>query len=306
MNIQAYDHDQVNFHHPVRTMLRLLAIGPSFHREGLELALEPLDDSDAEFVRSSKLYKLSRPERMKKLGITAHQRANAVKIFPTLAATAGLIVEDEDGYFSLSQDGWKVIGEAPKATPLAPKAAKKAIAKRRGRRTTVGKLVTTKTVAAKRSTKPPKTLTAEEQARASEKLRERTTGHQALVKRVAERIGDDVGELFEDEFSYDLLWVPDEEKASVVLFEMKTVSDATDAYARVRHAVGQLSYYQYFYVEPTWHSRDIVPVAAFDADIPEALADYLGHEGIGAIAALKGKKPSAINPLGQKALDLLP
>lgn len=304
LNIQAYDSGQVHYHHPVVTMLKLLAIKPSLHREGLELALEPQDDSDAEFQRVRPLYALSRDKRMKQLGISDHQRANAVKIFPTLAAHAGLIVEDDDGYYSLSQDGWKVIGQVSNTAPLPPSQAKKAIRKRRGRRTTVGKLVTTKTVAARRSMRPPKTLSPDEQMRAAEKLRERTREHQALVKRVAEHIGDGNGELFEDDFSYDLLWVPD--SGPLMLFEMKTIVGSTDAYARVRHAVGQLSYYEYFYVGPTWEGREVESVAAFDLPIPTALAEYLEHEGIGAVLYGVGASPVALNPLGQKALDRLP
>ncbi|GAA6525684.1 hypothetical protein [Intrasporangium sp. DVR] len=306
LSIQAYDRGQIHYHHPVRTMLRLLALAPSLHREGLELALAPVDDSDAEFDRVAKLYGLSRSDRMKALGITQHQRANAVKIFPSLAVTAGLIVEDDHGYFSLSQDGWNIIGGASTAATLPPAAAKKAIAQRRGRRTTVGKLVTTDSVAARRATKPPKTLSPEEQARAAEKLQERTALHQALVKRLALHIGDGVGELFEDEFSYDLLWVPDDDSAPLVLWEMKSVSNETDAYARARHAVGQLSYYQYFHVEPTWTGRTIARAAAFDADIPGALADYLNHDGIGAIVHEDKDQPRAVNSIGQTILDQLP
>ncbi len=285
LKIEATHKGDVSPHHPVRTMLRLLAEHESERRDGLELALEPEDDSDAEFERVKALYKMPRTERMAALGISKTKRANAVKVFPTLAVAAGLVVEDNGGYFSLSQEGWNIIGQA-----ASPATAKNAIVKR-GRRTTVGKLVTSKTIARRRRTRPPRTLTPEEQARAAEKLKERTNSHQALVSRLAERIGDAQGEFFEDEFSYDMLWVPHDGKLPAVLFEMKTVTDQTDAHARVRHAVGQLSYYEYFHAAPRLDGREIMRCAVFDTKVPTELCEYMTHARVGAVVL-----PLAVTP----------
>lgn len=300
LRIETAYKDGGSFHHPVPVMLKLLARAPSLHRRGLELALEPDDDSDGEFKRVQALYELAPARRLQQLGISNSQRANAVKIFPSLAVTAGLVVEDEDGYFSLSQDGWRVIGQAPKA-------AGQAIKQRRGRRTTVGRLVNTKTIAKRHNTKPPRTLTAEEQARAAAKLRERTANHQALIKRFAALIGDDAGPLFEDEYSYDMLWLPEQQALAAHLVEGKTVDNDTDAYARVRHAVGQLSYYDYFYVAPTVRGRKIQRIALFDTSIPGPLAEYLQHEAIAAIVYPAAGSPAVgVNPLGRQVLAALP
>lgn len=296
LRLEATD-DDGNTHHPIRALLRLLSIHSSFHREGLELALAPLNDSNEEFERIAPLYDLSREERMSALGISTSTRDNAVKILPKWAVTAGLVVE-VDGEYSLSQDGWAVLGREPVQ-------AASVIKRRRGRRTTAGRKVTGSTVASRSRTSPPRTLSPEEQARAAARLGERTTSHQALVKRVYDRIGDGLGDIFEDEFSYDLLWVPERSTHGAFLFEMKSITGETDAYARVRHAVGQLSYYEYFYVKPSTGGRTITRVAAFDSDIPEPLIEYLNHEKVAALKSVDGEEVAALNELGQWALDVI-
>lgn len=299
LSIEATHKGDVSPHHPVATMLRLLAESESHHRDGLELALEPEDDSDAEFRRVRAMYRLPREQRIAALGISNFQRANAVKVFPTLAVAAGLVVEDGDGYFSLSQEGWNIIGQA-----ASPTMTKKAIAKR-GRRTTVGKLVTSTTIAKRRATRPPRTLSPQEQARAAHKLAERTAGHQALVSRMAERIGDGHGEFFEDPFSYDMLWVPHDTLRAAILFEMKTVTDEADAHARVRHAVGQLSYYEYFHAAPRLEGRSILRCAVFDAEVPAELRDYLTHELVAAVVLAVGAPAEGLNQQGLTVLELI-
>ncbi|MGY1724742.1 hypothetical protein [Blastococcus sp. SYSU DS0533] len=300
LSIEVTEKGGVSPHHPIPVLLKLLAHRPTQHRDGLELALEPTDDSDAEFNRVRHLYDLPRAQRMSQLGITDYQRANAVKIFPTLAVAAGLVVEDEDGFFSLSQEGWQIIGQ-----PTTPATARTRIAKR-AKRTTVGKLVTSKTIAARRSSEPPRTLTKEEQQRAAERLRERTFGHQALVRAMAQLIGDGDGELFEDEFAYDMLWVPFDATKPAILFEMKTITSDVDAHARIRAAVGQLSYYEYFHAKPRLGDREVVRCAVFDHMVPIELRDYLTHENVGAIHLPTTGLALALNPRGQEVLDLLP
>lgn len=286
-----------NIHHPVRTLLHLLEIHASFQREGLELALAPLDDSREAFDRIAPLYDLDRNERMSRLGLTPALRANAVKILPSLAVTAGLVIEEE-GLYSLSQDGWAILGHPPQN-------AARVIRRRRGRRTTSGRKVSGDTVAARNHSRPPRTLSAEEQLRAANRLSDRTKSHQELVKRIYSIIGDDRGDVFEDEFSYDLLWVPKLPGHGAVLFEMKSVTSDTDAYARVRHAVGQLSYYEFFNVKPSVGPRKVRRVAAFDAPIPEPLVEYLTHEGVAVLQSVGVEPVIALNPLGEEVLDLL-
>ena len=305
MNIRVPDRTEKYWHHPTPVLLKLLADAPSYRREGLELAFQPQDDSDAEFDKALAMYPMPRDQRIKAMATTTSQRANAVKILPKLCIYAGLIVESNDHYLHLSQDGWALIDQ-PK-TPSTGDKAKKSISKR-PRRTTVGRKVTSDTIAKKINTKLPRTLSAEEQKRAAERLNERTADHQALVTRMAKHIGDDDGTFFEDQYSYDMLWVSNSDAAlDAFLFEMKTVTDEKDAHVRVRSAVGQLSYYDYFHAGARLKGgRQIQRVVVVDTDLPVELKEYLTHEGVAAILHEVGKAPVALNSLGQSVLDQLP
>ncbi|OBF96335.1 hypothetical protein A5773_12980 [Mycobacterium sp. 852014-52450_SCH5900713] len=283
--------------HPVYVLLELLSVGPSQYRRGLELALEARDDSQAEIDRVKALYKLSPDDRQQALGISEHQRNNAVKIFPTLAKTAGLVVEDGHGVFSLSPDGWSVLGMPIGQVP-------EAILTRAKVTYTEGKQVTTATVATKVPDKPPKFLSEDEQKKAADRLQERTVNHQKLVRDFSHLIGDDVGSLYEDPFSYDLLWVPSEAEGSpCFLFEMKTIHNDADFQARL--ALGQLAYYAYFRVSVKWPTHTVVRCAVFDADIGPHLATFLEKEQVGAIA-LTASGAIPLNELGQSLLVKLP
>ena len=297
LNIEATKKDGSQPHHPVVTMLRLLGRRPSAHRAGLELALEPVDDSEAEFTRIAALYDLPVKERQLAHAINSTQRANAVKIFPSLALYAGLVVE-EGGDYSLSQDGWRIIGSSPAQAGTA-------IRRRRGRRTTVGKLVNAADAGRTRNRRPPRALSPEEQARAAARLSERDDAHQAMVRRISLLIGDDHGQLLEDDFSYDLLWIPMESNADAVLFEMKTITGETDAYAQARRAHAQLSYYDYFHVRPSLDQRGIRRVIVLDAKVPDALVDYLSYEAIAVLVSTVAGELEGLNPAGSALLDEL-
>ena len=70
----------------MRILLRLLGVADSYARQGLELALEAVDDSDAEFERVRALYLLPTAQREAQLGVGAATIANAKKIFPSWRA----------------------------------------------------------------------------------------------------------------------------------------------------------------------------------------------------------------------------
>jgi hypothetical protein len=292
------------YHHPTPVLLKLLASSPSYRRDGLELAFQPQDDSDAEFHKALAMYPLPRPERIREMGTSKSQRDNAVKILPSLCVYAGLIVEEPDHYFYLSQDGWALVGQPP--TKSTGTRAKRAIVRRR-RRTTVGKKVTSDTIARRRAVKAPRTLTDDEQRRANEKLAERTNDHQGLVKRVAQYIGDSDGTFFEDEFAYDMLWVPDDLGPPALLFEMKTILGIADAHARVRSAVGQLSYYEYFHAGARLQDcRSVQRVLVVDSDLPPELLEYLTFEKIAVLSYPLNGRLAGLNELGQDVLAQLP
>jgi hypothetical protein len=263
--------DTTGTSHPVRIMLELLATAPSMHRDGLELALEARDDSASELERVKKQYRIPRAERHAALNVTQVQIDNAVKIFPTLAKTAGLVVEDPPGTMRLSPDGSIVVGTTVDDAQRRVRRPRSRVVTRRA--------VNASTVAATPGgTSSGVPLTPEEQARAAELRQERTERHQGIVRRTAALITSE-GQLYEGFF--DLLWVPNDPTRPIVLFEMKTIDD--DAAAQVRAAVGQLSWYHYFEVSPEWPDRAVIEVAVVDRDIGSELAAYLASEDIAAL-----------------------
>ena len=299
LNITAAYKGDTTVHHPVRTMLHLLAHRPSRNRAGLELALEPLDDSASELQRVIDLYDKSADDRARILDISSHQRANAVKIFPALAVHAGLVTMDNSNVYSLTLDGWQAIHK--KATD-----AGRAITRTRGRRASPGRLVTPSTIAKVReSGESRRLLTPEEQQMAAERLAERTGAHQELVSRMARTLPAEKGRIFEDEFSYDMLWIPDNEIHPIILFEMKSVTGEADAYARGRDALAQLKYYAYFNVSPVSEGRRIRLCFVSNDRIPEELARFLAREGVGAVVSCESEPPFSLNQPGEDILDQL-
>ena len=297
LNIEVAEKGTSRTSHPVRILLELLSVAPSSKRAGLELALEARDDSMSEVERVKSLYRLSPPERANRMDVSSFQRDNAVKIFPSLAVTAGLVETDGHGTYSLTDDGRAVLGLTPGAIPDR-------IRERARNRTTRGRKVSTKSVAQHVPSSAPRMLTEDEQRRAREKLAERTTNHQTLVREFAKLIGDGCGELFEDPYSYDLLWVPTPDPhTTCYLFEMKTING--DAEAQARNALAQLAYYHFFKVAAEWPTHGVVRCAVFDTNVGARLAKFLEQEGIASLA-LEPQGVVPLNQTGQELVDMLP
>src|ERR1019366_4680991 len=281
--------------HPVHVMLTLLADEPSLHRDGLELALEARDDSPEEIARVRRLYRTPTTERHTALGAGRATIANAKKVFPTLAKTAGLVLENPPGLFRLSPDGLAAVGKTPEDARRAVRQTRAVGAHKTGR------LVSASTIA--RETGPsasPAPLTPEQQANSAALLAERTDKHQRLVGAMAGVVRAD-GKLFEDPFSYDMLFVPSDPSSPLTLFEMKSIHN--DAAAQVRRAVGQLSFYHYFEVSPEWPERSVVEIAVFDTNVGANLAGYLASEDVAAIVVNEGVRQ--INDIDPDLLNRL-
>jgi len=295
-NIRITDNDGTS--HPVQILLKLLDEAPARRRDGLELVLEAEDDSTAEWERVRALYAFSRETRRQLLhakGVTDNQIANAVKIFPALARTAGLVVEDRTGRMTLSPDG-KALVELPQPNPAE---VIEAGAERSRRSTFTHRRVTQNTIASRTGDVERKFLDEDDQKRAAELLAERTTRHQDLVRATAKLVKRP-GEIYEDPASFDLLFVPDDESVPLVLFEMKTLSD--DVNIQVRNAVGQLSYYHYFNVSPHWPERTIIEVAVVDHRLPSRLTKYLASEEVAAVLVDQDQNWSTLNEVLQDEL----
>jgi hypothetical protein len=328
LQLEVADQSGTRISHPVVIMLHLLNQTPSPHRTGLELVLEANDDSPGELSRVLGLYTsfvtLPADQRAQRLHATTFQLANAIKVFPTLAKYAGLITEDAQGTYHIAPPGLQAInapasplpaaqpvGAKPTAptgqgstqtpTPTPPAGGGKGSGRRsltRGQRrksTEVGQHGVSGTV--------PSSLTPDQQAEAQNRLLERTIAHQDLVQIFAKTLGDDRGELYEDQTSFDLLWKSDTDNTCHI-FEMKTIQG--DADPQMIRAVGQLSYYAYFNVQARFPGAPVTKTVVVDADLHDDLGDFLESLGIGAVKQVEGQPALPLNSLGQKVLGMLP
>jgi hypothetical protein len=286
--------------HPVQILLRLVDEVALDSRAGMEVVLEAVDDSVSEFQRVAELAAMpydARISALKSAGWTDPQLANAVKILPAFAIQSGLMTTDGGGRFILTDAGRRAIGRAVTATQPARSAVRRPPRRREATVTTsdpadVGR--SRRLLDADR-----RTLSAAEQAMAAQLLYERTERHQRLVRAVAE--GTHPAEFSEDAASYDLL-VDLQTGGDLILIEVKTV--AGDAHVQIRAAVGQLLYYDYFFVRPRFPDREVEQLVVVDDEVPGELAEFLEDNDIGLVAYLD-EQFNALNDAGQSIASRL-
>jgi len=220
-----------------------------------------------------------------------------VKILPAFAIQSGLMTTDGSGHFILTDAGRRAIGRAVTATRPVRSVTRRPI---RRRATSVS---TTDPAEIGRSRGildvDRRALSPAEQAMAAQLLYERTERHQALVRAVANRSHQ--GEFYEDAASYDLL-IDLGDDADLILIEVKTV--VGDAPSQIRAAVGQLLYYDYFFVKPSFPGRQVQELIVVDEEVPNELADFLQENAIGIVVYIDGEF-SALNDLGEATINRL-
>lgn len=327
IDLQVADKSGTYISHPVLVMLHLLDTAPTKARGGLELALEAKDDTPQELQRVIALYQsikdLPAATRAARLGTTLTQVNNAVKIFPSLAVSAGFVDKTPPNDYSITPLGRSAIHTVlggmtfrnMTARPTPPPvfvpgtSGPEPETKSRGngrRNVTVGQKKSSNQVGQhgvdRNINSAP--LTPDQQDEARQKLRERTNAHQDLVQYFAGHIGDSRGDIYEDQVSFDLLWQNSADQVCH-LFEMKTIKD--DADAQVQRAVGQLHYYGFFNVATLFPGAEMTKTLVVDDVIHQDLADYLTAQGIGLIHAAKSQGTlDPLNDLGKDLLALLP
>lgn len=147
----------------------------------------------------------------------------------------------------------------------------------------------------------PAGLTPDQQAEAQNRLNERTIRHQELVRAFAALIGDDEGTLFEGTSSYDLLW--QDASRTCHIFEMKTIdSDADSQFIR---AVGQLLYYEHFYVANEFPGAQTTKAIVVDRRVHDELCEFAEKLGTGVILVEDGAA-EGLNDLGRRIVAQLP
>jgi hypothetical protein len=273
--------------HPVRILLRLVDDHNIVERQGAELALEARDDSEQEYQRINMLLDLPEGERVRGMGTTSYQVANARKILPSFAEQANLIHRSSSAApYALTEAGRAALGEGFTGRPVELRPAVRSLRRRRTagapRRLRVGD------VAHRAPAEPEgwRSLSHEEQIAATRLRFERTARHQQLVSDLLALLSEDEVELFEDGSSYDLLRVP-VVPAPLTIFEVKTLE--SDDLTQTRLAIGQLFSYEHLNVRPRWPDRDVRRAVVYERRIDEELAALLEAVDISAFALLEGE-----------------
>jgi hypothetical protein len=308
-----------NTSHPGCIMLRLLADTGGLPRHSLGLALQPADDSEVEYKEALALVGLDPPARRAALGINPATDANSVKILPTIAEQAGLVIE-AGGTYRLTAAGTAALavgcstpgsGSTGKSvvsgsTAAAATAAGSAHGLGSG---TPGAGKGTITHARRWADRPAglepggldeatfKALTADEQSAAARLRKERTTRHNAAVETLAGLGTKADVDLHEDPVSFDLVVESVSATEDLVLVEVKTVDEDVDVQAR--RAIGQLYWYRYRVVGPRWPGRKIELVAVFDGPVPPHVVEVFDALNIG-VGVLEGGVYKPINDAAER------
>ncbi len=125
--------------------------------------------------------------------------------------------------------------------------------------------------------------------------------HQEGVQRLGKLFAD-AGQGQLQEGNPDLVWIPVDGATPVILAEFKTIDG--DADTQIRHAVGQLLFYDYFDLTPVMNGRAVDLVVAVDQGIGVQLIGWLDQLNIVATRVTDaGWHP--LNPLAEGLAALL-
>jgi hypothetical protein len=260
--------------HPYQVLLRLVARKPGITRAKCALALEAVDDSSAELDRIAELADLDEDEIITTIGITKSNWDNAKKVLPKFAEQLGDVIRDGDSF---------TIADAPGRADAGPAPQRRAPAAVRAPRTS--RAVTPQNIGRAATTEDFDEFASRgqvDQAAAAAGIRNRRLRlrrHNFLVQKIAARLAQAGGELFENPF--DLLALI---RNVGVLVEVKTL-DGTEADERDRvwEALAQLLYYQAFLLPPAAGQASVRMVACFERHITNAHMQWLNQQNIAVI-----------------------
>lgn len=247
--------------HPYHAMLWLVGQFPGIETSKLMLALEPADDSEAEYRRIAALARLPADEIRRAVGATESHARNAVKILPAIGRQLGDVVSSGGRSFPApvsvtSEDGTIIVPpERPFPDPALPEQTP---------------------VSADDIAPIPdfrEVGNAMFDLRGGITLRQqRTLEHQQAVRGLARLLADSGFELFEN--PYDCLAI--EEGRSSILFEVKTLNgELTDERQQAGRALGQLKGYRFFHMPADLANRPCLNVAAFTRQPGPQTVDFL-------------------------------
>ena len=256
--------------HPYRVLLRLVARRPRLSRAKCALALEARNDSVDELIRISDLADLDEQAIRDAIGVTQTTWNNARKILPTVAIQLGSVRLGNNGV-ELADTNWMV-----EATAAQNPVAAHVIVGRPTRQVTPTTIARVHTHTDFDEGQPPVEISPADAIRTARLRVGRFRRHQAIVQRLAARLGELGADLREDPF--DVVAVFDD---SVLVFEIKTLGDdAADERERVREALAQLCYYDRFHVRDVADRPTYSKVACFERAISEDHRHFLQQYGI--------------------------
>ena len=246
--------------HPYRIMMRLVADKPGIETIKLLLALEPRDDSAAEYARVLALAGLPTGDIIAQLGISGYTAQNAIKILPAIGVQVGDIVRTGNRVFPVSHKGATEDSLIEEGGPEYAKSQPSAL------------------VAVDADSISPMpdfsdTVPSPVDLSAAIAIRKRRTiEHHTAVGSIAKILGSNGYTLYKDPF--DCFGF----KAAVgaILIEMKTLDGSRpDERSQCERALGQLRGYNYFNIPAENKDPKIIEIAAYSGRPSADIIDFM-------------------------------
>ncbi len=259
--------DAANVSHPMRILLRLLADHGPLARIELALALEAQDDGEVEYRRLVSLLPVRDAIDRGALQISQSMLDNAVKILPALTLQLGMAVDRGDGLLAITEIGEAALRFDCQVGDIAIEQREQQPRRtaRRGRPIVAGRHMLP-------GIGDFVGLSRAEQIEAMRLRSERTARHEDVVQKIAAAFRLNF-EVLEDTLSYDVLLVPRNQRDIHILLEIKTLD--LDEVAQTNRAVGQLFWYLWQYVRPTYDDARIELGVIFDRAPSDETSSYL-------------------------------
>lgn len=280
--IRGIEHgDAHGVSHPYQVLLRLVAQKPGITRAKCALALEARNDSPEELTRIVELVDLPEDEIRVRIGTTKSNWDNAKKVLPSFAEQLGDVIRSSHSYTLSNAPGRSDLGvehanpdlliRGDQAVGRTPVTARSVTAE------TIGRAGTIEAMEIDETQFPE--LDPVAAARAIELRQDRLRRHNLLVQQLAARFQEAEARLFENPFDILALF-----RDHAVLVEVKTLDGTVpDERDRVRHALGQLLYYEAFVMPTDATGYSIRKVACFESEITQEHSGWLQDQGVGAI-----------------------
>lgn len=256
--------------HPYQVLLRLVAKRPGITKAKCALALEAVNDSEAELRRIVGLSDLEESRIREKINVTKSNWDNAKKILPRFAEQLGDVQKVGEKLFLSDVPG--VVKESPEE-PDTEKHAKGPRRPKSSTAVTAGSIAKSGTVEDWDEVPDLSETEIDPQALRARKakIKSRLSRHNVIVRKMAKMLEIEGAQLFENPFDC-LACLPDEG----LLVEVKSLDGSEgDEVERVRDALSQLLYYESFVTRPLVRKRAVRKVACFEYRISEAHSDWL-------------------------------